>query len=88
MEEEKPECAIKAVRLFFVITYYKLKFNIFQCKCTDDSETVVETNQKLRTAYRSNQNLCTLKSCSTGNLDEIVTDTIISVNKLKDEDFT
>ena len=61
---------------------------MFQCKCTDDSETIVENNQKLRTAYRSNQNLCTLKSCSTGNLDEIVTDTIVSVNKVKAEDFT
>ena len=61
---------------------------MFQCKCTDDSETIVEHNQKLRTAYRSNQNLCTLKSCSTGNLDEIVTDTIVWVNKVKVEDFT
>ena len=56
-----------------------------KCKCTTVGETTEPYSGLLRTAARSNNNLCTLKSCDLNDVDLNIFDVISFVNETTQE---
>ena len=51
-----------------------------KCKCTEESETKEPITTRVRTSSRTNQNLCTVKSCPQAALDLNIENVILWAN--------